>query len=70
MWLEDGVDVTSRPAGIVGESHSCTTEDVKVGYNSPLGQPFPEAPKGGLNHAPIEQYVIRIHATSNSCRAT
>jgi len=70
MWLEDGVDVAGRSAGVIRQRHSRPAEDVDVGDDASPCQSITESAKGILDHRPVQQRIVAAHATPNSCGAT
>jgi len=64
--LEQRVNVTGSPPGIVGEGHRSATEHIQVGDHAALGKPVAETAKGILDARPVEQRRGIAHAASIS----
>jgi hypothetical protein len=70
MRLKHGIDVTGRPARVVGQRHCRTAENVEIGDNATTGQSIPEPAEGTLDRGTVQEWIVRTHATFNSWAAT
>jgi hypothetical protein len=66
VWFEHGVNVASRSAGVVGQGHCGTAEDIDVTDYSAPDQSLTEPAEGILDRTTIQQRLRASHATSSS----
>jgi hypothetical protein len=62
-------DVTSHPAGVVGQRHRSTNDDEDVADDAPAHQPITESREDALQLRPVEQSPV-THAAAAGRRAS
>jgi hypothetical protein len=64
--LEQGINIASSTARVIGQGHRGAAEYIDVGHHAALSQPVAESSEGILNALAIEEGRRFAHAASIS----